>query len=267
MRAPARNPSSRAVERKSAMPPEAERNRSMTVEKIKGLGTGNIYVVCTDEEIVLVDTGIPQDRRLVADRIRRLGRSPAEVSAILLTHFHFDHAGSAAALKRLSGANVYAHEADVPYIQGDETISSVYARGVIGKGLSAVQPAVRKIVKVPPVEVDVPLRDGQLIDVLGGIEVIHAPGHTPGSAAFLWPEQGVLFSGDCMINTYHFLTPPTNGFSVDFDETARSIRKVVDEVDGRQVRMVCPGHGPVVSERAPEKLRKVRGRVLPRCEP
>lgn len=232
------------------------------IEKVKGYGSGNIYIVQSDDEIVLVDTGIPQDYRLIVDRIKSLGRSPVEVSAILLTHFHMDHSGSAAAFKRLSHASVYAHAADVPYIQGDETISSVYPRGVVGKSLSIVPAAATMIARVPAVEVDVPCEDGQVIPVLGGMRVIHAPGHTPGSAAWFWAERGILFTGDCIINTYHFLTLPTNGFSVDFPQAARSICKVVDEVEDQGVWMICTGHGPIVDDYAEEKLQKVRGRMI-----
>ena len=234
------------------------------IHKVKGYGTGNIYIIEGAEELVLVDTGVPQDYMLVVDRIKSLGRSPVEVGHIILTHFHLDHAGSAAAFRRLSHAKVYAHEDDVPYIQGDRKISSVYPRGVIGKLVSMVPIAAARIARVPEVTVDVPCSDGQVIDVLGGMRVIHAPGHTPGSAAFFWEEQGVLFTGDSIINTYHFLSLPTNGFSVDFDQAAGSICKVVDEVEDEDVRLVCAGHGPFVEDYADEKLLRVRGKMMRR---
>lgn len=72
----------------------------------------------------------------------------------------------------------------------------------------------------------------------------------------------VLFTGDSIINTYHFLSLPTNGFSVDFDQAARSICKVVDEVEDEDVRLVCTGHGPFVDEGAGEELLKVRGKMM-----
>lgn len=234
------------------------------IHKVKGYGTGNIYIIDAGEELVLVDSGIPQDYMLVVDRIKSLGRSPVEVGHIILTHFHMDHAGSAAAFKRLSHAAVYAHEAEVGYLRGDEQISSVYSRGVVGSLVSLIPAAAAGIARVPAVEVDVACSDGQVIDVLGGMRVIHSPGHTPGSASFFWEEQGVLFTGDCMINTYHVLTLPTNGFSVDFEQAAGSICKVVDEVEDEDVRLICTGHGPFVEDYADEKLLKVRGKMMRR---
>ena len=236
------------------------------VHQVKGYGTGNIYIIDGGEELVLVDCGVPQDYGLVVDRIKSLGRSPVEVGHIVLTHFHLDHAGSAAAFKRLSHAAVYAHEDDAPVLQGDKQISSVYPRGAIGKAVSLVPAAAATIARVPTVAVDVACKDGQVIDVLGGMRVIHAPGHTPGSAVYFWPEQGVLFTGDAIINTYHFLTLPTNGFSVDFDQAAGSICKVVDEVEGEDVRLLCTGHGPMVDDCPQEKLLKVRGKMMRRAK-
>jgi len=232
------------------------------VNKVTGYGTGNVYIIETDDELVLIDTGVPQDYMLLVDRIKSLGRSPVEVGHILLSHFHVDHAGSVAAFKRLSHAKVYAHADDVPYIQGDDSISSIYPKGVIGRAASLLPIAAAALTRVPPVEVDVACADGEVIPILGGLRVIHAPGHTSGSVAFFWEEEGILFTGDSIINTYHFLTLPTIGFSVDFDEAARSICKLVDTVEDEGVRMVCCGHGPMVDDYPKEKLLKLHGDLM-----
>jgi glyoxylase-like metal-dependent hydrolase (beta-lactamase superfamily II) len=191
------------------------------VNKVSGYGTGNVYIIEAGDELVMIDTGIPRDYMLLVDRIKSLGRSPVEVGHILLSHHHVDHSGSAAAFRRLSHAKVYAHADDVPYIQGDDYISSIYKKGILGRAASLV-PAAAVVTRVPPVEVDVPCADGDIIPVLGGIRVIHAPGHTPGTAAFYWEEKGILFTGDSIINSYHLLSLPTIGFSIDFDQAARS---------------------------------------------
>lgn len=232
------------------------------VNKVKGYGTGNIYILDAGEELVLVDTGAPQDYRLLVDRIKSLGRSPVEIGHILLTHFHVDHTGSAAALRRLSHARVYAHADDVPYIQGDDSISSIYKKGILGRAASLVPVTAGAVTRVPPVEVDVAFADGDVLPLLGGMRVIHCPGHTPGTSALYWEDKGVLFTGDSVINTYHFLTLPTIGFSVDFDQAARSACRLVDEVEDEGVWMVCCGHGPVVKDYAKEKLLRFRGKLM-----
>ena len=231
------------------------------VHKVKGYGTGNMYII-EGEELVLVDTGVPRDYRLLVDRIKSLGRSPVEVGHILLTHFHVDHAGSADAFRRLSHAKVYAHKDDVPFIEGEEKIESIHKKGVLGRAASLVPNTAHKYTRVPSVEVDQPLEDGDVIPVLHGIKVMHTPGHTPGSACFYLEEYGVLFTGDAIINSYHFLTLPTVGFSSDFDEAARSACRVADIFEDGGLWLICPGHGPIVEQNPREKLLRLRGRIM-----
>lgn len=232
------------------------------INKVTGYGTGNVYIIESGDELVMIDTGAPQDYMLLVDRIKSLGRSPVEVGHILLTHFHVDHAGSAAAFKRLSHCNVYAHEADVPFIQGEDSISSIYKKGVLGRAASLVPVAMAALTRVPPVEVNMPCRHGEVIPVLGGLRVIHAPGHTPGTCAYYWEEKGILFTGDAAINTYRVLTRPTVGFSCDFDEASRSICSLVDGLEDEGIWMLCCGHGPVVENYAKEKLLRLRGKLM-----
>lgn len=232
------------------------------IHKIAGYMTGNIYIIEGDEELVLVDAGAPRDYKLIVDRIKSLGRSPVEIGHILLTHFHVDHAGAAAALKRLSGAQVVSSETEAPFIQGKKHVGSVYKMGVLGRAISLVPKAAATFTRVPPVEVDVTLKDGEVLPVFGGFRMMASPGHTPGTCCYFWEEKGVLFSGDAIINTYRFFTLPTVGFSYDFDEAARSARHVVDAMEEEDVWLVCPGHGPMVEDSAREKLLKFRGTLV-----
>lgn len=84
------------------------------ITRILGNLSNNIYLVESGDELVVVDPGMPSDIRRLVDRIKSLGRSPKEVTAIVLTHFHVDHAGSARALKQMSSASVYLHADDAP---------------------------------------------------------------------------------------------------------------------------------------------------------
>jgi glyoxylase-like metal-dependent hydrolase (beta-lactamase superfamily II) len=233
------------------------------VHRVKGFGTGNIYII-EDEELTVVDTGVPQDYRLLVDRIKSLGRSPVEVGHILLTHFHVDHAGSASAFRRLAGARVYAHADDAPYIDGSEKSASVHKKGVLGRAASLVPNTARKLTGVPPVKVDKTLEDGDRLDLLGGIQVIHTPGHTPGSCCYYWAVKGILFTGDTVINSYHFLTLPTVGFSDDYGQAAESASRLADLMEEEGVWLICPGHGPVVVNQPREKLLRFRGRIIKR---
>jgi glyoxylase-like metal-dependent hydrolase (beta-lactamase superfamily II) len=224
------------------------------ITRILGNLSNNIYLVERGDELVVVDPGMPSDLRRLIDRIKSLGRSPKEVTGIVLTHFHVDHAGSAGALKHISGAEVYAHAEDAPYLQGEKSMPSVFKAGVQGRALMILPKTVEKYSRVPPVEVDVPFSDGDLLPVLGGLEVYHAPGHTPGSSCFLWRDRGVLFTGDAVQNVYFFLTLPEAGFSWDLELAGRSASTVVEALAEEEYRAICTGHGPIVRDSAREKL-------------
>ena len=64
--------------------------------------------------MAVVDTGTPGKEKKVLDYVATLGRKPADVSYIILTHPDADHSGSAAALKRLTGAKLAIGELDPP---------------------------------------------------------------------------------------------------------------------------------------------------------
>lgn len=135
--------------------------------------------VVVGERLAIVDTGVPESAEsLVLPCLARIGRSPTDVAAIVNTHGHGDHVGSNESLKRLSGASIMIHEADAPSL--DRT----------GAWLET---------KYNPGPADVRLVEGDLID-LGGcsLEVVHLPGHTPGSIGLLLRAESALLTGDSL---------------------------------------------------------------------
>jgi len=84
------------------------------IERVEGTRVGNAYVVPLEEGVLLVDTGMPGNASRVLAALERLGHRPGDVRQIVLTHWHPDHMGSAAELRRLTGAQVAIHELDAP---------------------------------------------------------------------------------------------------------------------------------------------------------
>lgn len=230
--------------------------------KITGLATGNIYVVPSGGgDVVLVDCGGPSDFLLIESSLKSLGISRTGEMHLVLTHFHFDHAGSAARMKRLYKAKVWAHELETPILEGREEVPTVYKKGLIGRALSPV-PFISTIIGTPkPVSVDIAFSDGDVLPLLGGLEVIHTPGHTPGSSSFFWVDEKVLFSGDAIINTFRFLTLPTKGFSCEFELARDSALGLIELAFQKEIRYLCTGHGPIVVEPS-RQLTRFRKRLL-----
>lgn len=236
-------------------------------KRFVGLLSENIYVMEHEDGLVMVDAGVPGGFRFLSGRLERSGSDPGRIGHLLLTHFHFDHAGAASAIKACSGATVYALDDEVPFLQKEKYISSIYSRGVLGRATGRLPGAVKLADGAPRVEVDHRCADGELLPLLGGVLVLAGPGHTPGSAVYYLRERGILFSGDVIINTYRFLTRPTSGYSADYSRAARSICRIADRLAGAELTAICPGHGPVVEEDPMGKLMRLRKSLERRVPP
>jgi glyoxylase-like metal-dependent hydrolase (beta-lactamase superfamily II) len=88
------------------------------------IGYVNAYAVVVDDGVVLIDTGMPGRAANVANAVEAARHRIGEVHTILLTHWHLDHVGSVAELRRRSGARIVAHSVDAPVISGAENPSA-----------------------------------------------------------------------------------------------------------------------------------------------
>src|SRR5262245_20855328 len=76
------------------------------------------FLVVVDDGVVMVDTGLPGRSKKLYEALHEARKTIGDVHTILLTHWHTDHVGGVAELKRASGARVIAHQADVDIITG-----------------------------------------------------------------------------------------------------------------------------------------------------
>ena len=142
------------------------------------VGTAGLssILIETADGLILVDGGLPQSAELIDASIRKLGFDPLQISAILLSHAHFDHAGGIAALQRLSGATVYTSDAGQLVLESGELQADdpQYMKRATDSGV----PAVSNVVSIG---------DREKVTI-GGVDVmaVYTPGHTPGGMSWSW---------------------------------------------------------------------------------
>src|SRR5688500_8536633 len=167
------------------------------VHRIK-LGVVNAYLLDEEDGLTLIDTGMALTRPLLLRAIAAAGRRVQDIRRILVTHAHPDHTGALAWLKRASGARVYMHPDDADLVRQGRALRPGLRpppHPVYGVVVPLAMWAAPR--HVEPAETDQRVRDGERLDVAGGMRVVAFPGHSAGQVGYLWERHGgVLFAGD-----------------------------------------------------------------------
>ena len=204
-------------------------------------GLVNVYVLETADGLVVLDTGFPNSASKILDGVRALGRRPDDVRHIVLTHAHPDHIGSAAALKRETGATVWAHPIDAPIIEAGTGFRHVEASpGLRNRILTPL--LLGLVTSVEPTKVDQFIEDGDSPPFLPDLMAMHSPGHCAGQIAFYWQRHGgVLFTADTCVNQFGLKLP------VACEDIALA-RKSLARLSKLDFEMICVMHGsPITS--------------------
>lgn len=189
---------------------------------VLGLYETNCYVVRADEkchEVVIIDTGL--DMSGVAEHLRVHQLKPV---AVVLTHGHVDHIVGAASIRtNWSNVRVYIHKLDAKMLT-DATINLSLMHG----SSFVTEPA------------DVIVGEGDTIEQAGlKLEVIHTPGHSPGSICLYVRDEHTLFSGDTLFAESIGRTDFPGG---NTKQLLGGIKEKLLTLP--QETVVYPGHGP-----------------------
>jgi glyoxylase-like metal-dependent hydrolase (beta-lactamase superfamily II) len=204
----------------------------------------NPYLLVDNDGLTIIDTGLPRSERKILAYVAGLGKSTRDVKRIILTHSDFDHVGGLTALQKATGARTYASGVEAEAIAAGKPSRQVKTSGfsVMRMAFSLLRPFMRSV----PFQVDEILVDGQILPALGGLNVIDTSGHTPGHISIYAPSVGVLFCGDSMVTDEEGIHGSRPGLTWD-DARAREAERKQAALGAR---IVCSGHGPVITDAA-----------------
>ena len=213
---------------------------------------GNCYLVGDRDEWVLVDAGVEgQADRIRAIAAERFGEN-SRPEAIILTHGHFDHAGSAGKLAERWDVAIYAHKLEMPYLTGrskypppDPTVGGFMAQ--------MIRLVPNKAFDYTEHMLELPLGEAP---GMTDWAVIETPGHSPGHVSFYRESDGVLLAGDAFatvdqtkaMNLFtmkpEVALPPTY-YTCDWDSAYDSVQRLAE----LEPEVIAAGHGEPMSGR------------------
>jgi glyoxylase-like metal-dependent hydrolase (beta-lactamase superfamily II) len=209
--------------------------------------TANCYILVGADGLTMIDSGLPFSEGRILRYMAGKGWSAPDIKRILITHADLDHYGCLAALQKESGACTWAGPIEARAIAKGQSSRPLDRRGnnTLQRLLIAF---FSQIMKATPIQVDECLSEGQLLPVLGGLQVVETPGHSPNHISFFAPSVRVLFCGDSMKSDDQGLRISRSRNNWNQDWANASARKQARL--GAQI--VCPGHGPLVRDAAIE---------------
>ena len=205
-------------------------------------GYSQAYLFDDGNSLVLVDTGYEADAHQIIKYLWAIGRSPNELTDIAITHAHRSHLGGLATLMRLApDARLHSHEWEADIIGGGRVSQPIALKPLFPLKLYPLR--ILQLLGQPkhqPWPVGHFLHEG---DMVGPLETLYTPGHTPGCVCFYWRERGIVAVGDAIL-TWPKLGGGWPGFNLDEQRYQRSLRRLV----ALRPQIVLPGHGPEIAD-------------------
>jgi glyoxylase-like metal-dependent hydrolase (beta-lactamase superfamily II) len=162
----------------------------------------NWYLLEDGDRLTIVDTGVPDSWGSLTSALSRLGRSPADVAAVVLTHAHFDHVGFAERARRELGVPVWVHADDAPLTRDPMGYDHERARAryLVNPGALPIMASLlrHRAFWPTPVEEVRTYTDG-VLDVPGSPAVVPSPGHTYGHCSLHLCDRDTLIAGDAIV--------------------------------------------------------------------
>ncbi|MGV0749447.1 MBL fold metallo-hydrolase [Mycolicibacter minnesotensis] len=209
----------------------------------------NVYLIEDDNGVTVVDTGFPATFRHIEAALDQLGRTGDDVAAVVLTHAHFDHVGSARRARRRWQAPVWVHAADQylaahPYRYAHERSRLIYPLRYPRSIRYQAKMAAAGALLVRGISDTTCYAAGAVLDVPGRPQVVFSPGHTLGHCGLHLADRSTLISGDALVtlDPYTGVVGPqivSGAATADSTEALASLTALAET----GAKTVLPGHG------------------------
>ena len=220
------------------------------VHQVRMLGADAFLLA--DERLTLIDAGMVGSRLTLERYLRRIGRGMGELERIICTHGHPDHiAGLSEIVRDREDVAVLIHADDLAGLQRPwreafaRTEPRAERRGRI----------IQYLTRAPTMPTTI--ADGEVLPVLGGLRVVHTPGHTPGSICLYLEPKRILFTGDVLQIVRGGLTYASAFFSHDHAAARASIERLT----ALDVDTIALSHYPPWRDRPNDALRELAARA------
>ena len=217
----------------------------------------NLAVIEDKNEMVLVDCGLPDSFEMIKEKMAEKNLDINKLTKVIITHQDQDHMGSLKEIKdNIKGVQILASEEESKYISGKEEFLRIQN---INKAIDKVDEEARKtmeafksrVSEVKTVAVDKIVKDGDVLNIAGGIEIVETPGHLPGHISVLVKKEKALITGDALVVENGVLVPSNPQYTLDMEMAKKSIKKLLNyDID----TLICY-HGGVFNDNVKEKIK------------
>ena len=186
------------------------------------------YLLAGNDELALIDPGPGSMDSALLEAVHTAGFIPQDITHILLTHIHLDHAGGAGLLlQQTPNARVYVHSIGAPHIIDPTRVVASAAR-IYGERMQQLWGPILAI----PADKITMLEDGDTLAVAGRhLQVFYTPGHAIHHVVFYDQVTGELFTGDVAgvrLQGIDYVRPPTPPPDLDLESWTESIKIIRD---------------------------------------
>lgn len=242
-----------------------------TTEPVEGVffvegPASNWIIVSEGTDFILIDGGYPRNVEHVLSSIRYVGLEPGQAKAMLITHGHVDHTGSAAHFSREYGTPILCSPEEVAHVRGQEKHQVIFGQvlrrawrlrvfrwmlHVIRAGALSAEPATKARAWAAD----------ELEALPGSPRAILVPGHTPGHTAFWLPNAQAVATGDALVTGH----PASKEKGVVqmlhpmFHSRPDDVREALRRLSDVEASLILPGHGPALRMRLADAVVEVSG--------